>query len=88
MGGLPVDLDGLPVVNSRPLVRFCGTGGSPATWAVYPSKATARRPDSMVWAAHRRFTHRNFRKSGSLHFSNSGFTFTGREENRRWWLKL
>ncbi|RWW61351.1 hypothetical protein BHE74_00031599 [Ensete ventricosum] len=77
MGGLPVDLGGLPTISNWPLPRFYGTGGSPATWVVYPLKAAARilwygrsnRRSPMVYPL-------EFPKSGSLHFSNSSLTFT------------
>ncbi|RRT66337.1 hypothetical protein B296_00023697 [Ensete ventricosum] len=43
-------MSGLPVVSSWPPPRFCGTGGSPTTRAVYPPKATAYHLDSVVRA--------------------------------------
>ncbi|RRT45802.1 hypothetical protein B296_00007487 [Ensete ventricosum] len=40
----------LPAINGWPSPRFYGMGSSPATWAVYPSKAATRCPNSVVWA--------------------------------------
>ncbi|RZS19652.1 hypothetical protein BHM03_00052121 [Ensete ventricosum] len=48
-------------------------GGSPAD-TFWPSPGFCGTGDPTV--AYRRFTRQNFRKSGSLHFSNSGLTFT------------
>ncbi|RRT31288.1 hypothetical protein B296_00052559 [Ensete ventricosum] len=50
MGGLPVDLGGLPAVNRWPLPTFFGMGCLTTTLAVYPSKVAGRRSDSVVRA--------------------------------------
>ncbi|RWW62582.1 hypothetical protein BHE74_00030278 [Ensete ventricosum] len=79
MGSLPIVLDDLPTASRWPLPGFCGTGGSPATWVVYPLTTAGRCPNSMVQAVQSPLIdglpRRNFRKSDSLHFSNFSLTF-------------
>ncbi|RRT35373.1 hypothetical protein B296_00046560 [Ensete ventricosum] len=69
MGGSPASLSG-STIESAQIPRY--RQFSRPAWAAQPLTVTRNPRYGSTTVTYQRFTRRNLRKSGSLHFSNSG----------------